>query len=292
MISQENFTAFKAKYPNRAVPTSEYDFAGLADIYNQARTDYIVPMPMNAKRMQQYVTAYDLDLEASLVAIDPADDGVNGICMLGVRADRTWITRLGVIPERRRRKTGEFLMRAEIEKTLAMNKRILQLEVIKGNDPAHHLFTKLGFEETRELLVIRRPPGPIDLNGLPQATVTIMPEAEIEDYLARREPGAAWTEETASLKNAGNLKGLLVTLPDGESGWVIFQYAPFQLSHFVLAPDVSPRMTTALIAAVHQQNPVQDTKIENVPADHYSWPLYERLGYVVSFRRIEMLLYL
>lgn len=292
MLSKEEFAAFQAKYPNRAVATSKYDYDELAAIYSNARTDYIVPMPMNGKRMREYIMAYDIDLDVSIVAVDPEDDEANGICMLGVRENRTWITRLGVIPERRRRKSGEFLMRAEIEESIQYGKDLVQLEVIAGNDPAHHLFTKLGFHETRELLVIRRPPGAIDSDLIPDVTIAEMPESEIMDYLAKREPGAAWTEETASLRNAGNLRGLIVTFPDNETGWVVFQGSLFQLSHFVLSPNVSPEMTTALIAVVHQQFPMQDTKIENVPSKHYSWPIYEKCGYVVSFRRIEMLLQL
>ncbi|MDQ7034151.1 MAG: hypothetical protein Q9P01_04755 [Anaerolineae bacterium] len=110
------------------------------------------------------------------------------------------------------------------------------------------------------------------------------------NYLEQRESGAAWTEETVSLRNVGNLRGLIVTFSDNEIGWVVFQKAVFQLSHFVLSPNVSPKMTGALIAAVHQQFPMQDTKVENVPSNHYSWSLYEKCGYVVAFRRIEMIL--
>lgn len=285
--------AFQAQYPNRAVTTSAYNYDELAAIYNHARTDYIVPMPMNGKRMAEYVTAYDVNLDSSIVAVDPDDNQPNGICMLGVRENRTWITRLGVIPERRRRKSGEFLMRAEIEETHKRGIKQVQLEVIKGNDPAYHLFSKLGFEATRELLVIRRPPGALDTSLIPEMTVeTVMNETVIANLLTQREPGAAWTEETTSLRNGGNLRALLVTLPDNEKGWVVFQRSPFQLSHFVLSPNVSRDMTTALVAAVHQQFPMQDTKIENVPAEHYTWTVYEQYGYMVTFRRIEMVLQL
>jgi ribosomal protein S18 acetylase RimI-like enzyme len=293
LLSTQDFAAFQAQFPNRAIATSAYTYDELATIYNDARTDYIVPMPMNGKRMGEYVAAYDINLDASLVAVDPDDNLPNGICMLGVRDKRTWITRLGVIPERRRRKSGEFLMRAEIEETQKRGIKQIQLEVIKGNDPAYHLFSKMGFEAIRELLVIRRPPGALDASLIPAMTVeTIMSEAEITNLLAQREPGAAWTEETPSLLNAGSLRALRVTLPDNESGWIVFQRSLFQLAHFVLAPNVSPEMTAALIIAVHREFPNQDTKIENVPTEHYTWRAYEHLGYMVTFSRIEMLLQL
>jgi ribosomal protein S18 acetylase RimI-like enzyme len=271
-----------------AVPTSRYDFNELADIYNRAREDYIVPMPMNAKRMQEYVSSYDISLDSSFVAIAKDDEDVDGICMLGVRDNRTWITRLGVIPSRRRRRSGEFLMRAEMDESRRLGKKLMQLEVIKGNDPAHRLFQKLGFEPTRELLVIRRPPSPLAKELIPKMEIEPIPNEMVFDVLAEREDGAAWTEETASLRNAGNMKGLRVRLESGESGWIVFQRSPFQLSHFVLANQCSEEMMDALVAAVHSQHPLQDTKLENLASLHPTWPVFKRYGYMIAFERIEM----
>jgi GNAT superfamily N-acetyltransferase len=92
-----------------AVPCSKYTFAELADIYNQSRVDYIVPMPMNAKRMEAYVRSYDVDLDASIVVFDSAGL-MAGVGMLGLREDRAWITRVGVLPDRRGHNLGLFLM--------------------------------------------------------------------------------------------------------------------------------------------------------------------------------------
>ncbi len=279
------------EFPHYPVATSHYNYQELAEIYNQARTDYIVPMPMNARKMQEYVEHYDIDLNNSAVAIDIDDEEPNGICMLGVRGDRTWITRLGVIPVRRRRKAGEFLMRTLLEGSQKMNARLVQLEVIKGNEPAYRLFRKLGFEETRELLVIRRPPGQLAPDALPEMTVRELTEQEIHACLEEREPGAAWTEETESLINMDSLKGMHVELPDGEDGWIVFHYSAFQLGHFVLSPGKSDDMLYALICAVHDAYPLHDTKIENLAADHPTWPQFQRSGYMEAFRRIEMFLY-
>lgn len=275
-----------------AVPTNNYTDLELANIYNQARVDYIVPMPMNGNRMRQYIDSYDIDLEVSAVALDIEELKPNGIIMLGIRDERTWITRLGVIPVRRRRKSGLFLMDVMIEESRKRGKKFVQLEVIKGNEPAHRLFSKLGFEITRELLIIRRPPGPIADDQLPKMTITPIDDGKIFDYIEKREAGASWVEETSSLRNAGNMNGLIVNLPSGEKGWVAYQRSPFQLAHFVLDPTASPELTSALIAAVHSQNPLQDTKIENLPAKHSSWPIFQKWGYFEAFARIEMLLQL
>ena len=172
--------------------------------------------------------------------------------------------------------------------------RLVQLEVITGNDPAIGLFKKLGFQETRELLIIRRPPMklPSHLIIADDVRMKDIVNSQIPTYLAEREAGAAWTEESYSLLNAGGLKGIHITLDDGETGWIIFQHTPFQLTHFVFSPNTSIAMKRALIGAVHTRYPMQDTKIENVPREDPTWAVFQEYGYVESFSRIEMFLYL
>jgi len=277
-----------------AVPTNQYTDDELAEIYNSARVDYIVPMPMNGKRMRQYIDAYDIDLSASVVSLDIDDRVPTGIIMLGVRDDRSWITRLGVIPVKRRRKTGQFLMDRMIEFSQENKLRLIQLEVIKGNDPAKRLFEKLGFEFVQELLVIRRPPSKLDASQLLDnvVSVTDCDDEGIHHHLAHRENYASWVEETPSLMNAGNMKGLQVVLTTGETGWVVFQRSPFQLQHIVLQPDVSHEMRVALLQQLHLKYPLQDTKVENIPAEHPTWDAFQEVGYFEAFRRLEMYLYL
>lgn len=274
-----------------AIAASQYTLEELTTIYNQTRVDYIVPMPMNARRMAEYVRHYDIDLDASAVAFYAGE--VIGIAMLGRRAQRAWITRLGVIPERRGRKTGSFLMETLLNQARARGASRVQLEVIQGNDPACYLFRKFGFTETRELLVIRRPPGLPQTNfRLENAAITPLDSAEILDRLRQRPSEASWIEETASIIHAGNLHGFKLELPSGEHGWIICHHKAFQMAHFVY--DATPSAYAAIIAAllhhVHSAFAGLDTIIENLPADHPVWPLFQQIGYVESFRRIEMVL--
>ena len=276
-----------------AVATNKFTDEQLADIYSRARTDYIVPMPMNAQRIREYIDQYDVDLEHSYVAIVPSDDELNGIIMLGLRGERGWITRLGVLPERRRRHVGQFLMDQVIDVARAKELSLVQLEVIKGNEPAQRLFKKYGFEETRELLVIRRAPKKLDETLLLKEGISVTSlDSEIPERLAHREKGASWVEETASLLNMNNIQGYELTLPDGEKGWVVFQKTAFQLQHIVMNPDASPSMMRALLSQVHSDHPRYDTKVENIPLAHPTWPIFEEFGYVISFQRIEMFLHI
>ena len=168
---------------------------------------------------------------------------------------------------------------------------MMQLEVIVGNDPARKLFLKLGFEDTRELLIIRRPPSKIAPDAeLEIGEVNEIPAEQIPDTLSMREPGASWVEETASLLNGGDLKGYHLQLPDGDEGWIVFQRSAFQLQHLVFAPDLSERVMHGLLYHLHRLHPLQDTKVENVPVDHPTWPVFQQMSYFEAFRRYEMFL--
>lgn len=276
---------------HRAVPTSHYTDHELAEIYNQTRVDYIVPMPMNARRMREYIEHYDIDLEASAVSF--YGDDVTGLIMLGLRDERAWVTRLGVVPEARKRRMGSFLMDTLLHQARQHGATQVQLEVIKGNLPAHRLFTKYGFEETRDLLVIRRPPGILqNPPPLTNATITDLDSSDIATCLEKRPAGASWVEETPSLLNAGSLHGYQLTLPTGESGWLAFHSKPFQIAHIVFdaTPNAYDDIILTLLHHLHSVNANKDTKTENVPVNNPAWSLYQQMGYVESFARIEMIL--
>ncbi len=139
------------------IPASRFSYDELTAIYNQTRVDYMIPMPMNAARLAEYVRIYDVDLEHSLVAAT-RDGQMLGVAMLGVRKNRVWLTRLGVIPNTRRNGIGSALVGGLIEDATKLGLDFVMLEVIKNNTPAHQLFLKYGFREIGELLVMRRSP--------------------------------------------------------------------------------------------------------------------------------------
>jgi len=269
------------------IPASEYTVAELTDIYNQTRIDYIVPMPMNVARMQEYIDNYDLDLTRSAVACYKGD--VLGLAMLGVRREHTWITRLGVIPSKRRFGAGWAMMRYMIDQSYDLGVDHIILEVIKNNVPAHKLFVRMGFHETRELLILRRPPGQ-PRTEVPTYGVTHGDEERALALLETRRSVPSWLDEYQSLRNAGSLASLEVQLEDGSCGWLVYQSTIFQLGRLVLQTESGDPVQVArvLAHALHSAHPDKDTKTENVPAadEHLDGLLAMR--YLESFRRIEM----
>ena len=277
--------------PNTAVkliPVSQFTDEQLASIYNQTRVDYMVPMPMNAVRLAEYIKTYDVSREHSLVA-QTYDGEMLGVNMLGLREGRAWITRLGVIPNTRRNGVGQILMESLMQKAANLSFDFMMLEVIKNNTPAHQLFLKLGFYEVGELLVLRRSPStpPVD---------PIVADAERMDrtdslVLVGRDRGTQpWTNQSESLFNAFEVSGLRLTLADGSRGWMVYQRQKFLLTRFAFKTEVGdPAMVAyALLSHLHHQYPRLDTQIENIQINDPHLPAFYKMGYVESFRRIEM----
>jgi ribosomal protein S18 acetylase RimI-like enzyme len=271
----------------KLLPACQFTYEELVAAYNQTRVDYIVPMPMNAARLSEYVHNYDVDMQASTVAMEGGQ--ILGLAMLGVRPGHAWVTRLGVLPVKRRRGTGQLLMEHLIARSRRLGAPYVTLDVIKHNDPAYYLFLKLGFRDVRELLVIRRPPGPLAI-AADSYSLEVLNYRQAVELLRRRRDAPSWLDETASLENAGGLAALRVELANGDWGWLVYQETIFQLSRLVLQTESGDlhRVALALLHALHTCHPALDTKNENLSVDNPHWPAMQEMGYLESFRRIEM----
>ena len=268
------------------VPASRYSIEQLTAAYNQTRVDYLVPMPMNTARLTEYIDLYDVDLDQSLVALD--EERMLGLAMLGVRADRGWVTRLGVLPADRRQGTGQALAEGLLRNAAALGLPRVMLEVIRHNEPAYNLFRKLGFYEVGELVVLRRPPGP--LVETPPGTATWLerdPALELTCRIPGRQP---WTNQCESLSNAPDVLGLIVDLPDEGRGSLIFRRQKFMLSHYLLRTERGDpaRVAQALFAHLHQRFTELDAHVENIFGLDPHLSAFSLAGYVDAFWRMEL----
>jgi hypothetical protein len=163
------------------------------------------------------------------------------------------------------------------------------LEVIKNNVPAHQLFLKLGFYEVGELLVLRRsptvpPPDPI------VADARRLQRAEALDLVGRNRGTQPWTNQSESLFNAQDVSGLRLTLTDGSEGWLVYQRQKFTLTRFAYKTETGDPVTMAwaFLSHLHHQYPRLDTQLENIQVNDPHLPAFYQMGYIESFRRIEM----
>lgn len=283
----------RVEAPARMLPASRFTIEQLTTAYNQTRVDYLVPMPMNTARLSEYIHMYDVDLDASVVALDGDTETMLGLAMLGVRAGRAWITRLGVLPAARRRHIGRALVEALLAASERLSLSRVALEVIKNNVPAYNLFVQCGFQPVQDFLVLRRPPGPPAAPPLGEATW--LEEADAWNLLRERGDKQTWITESESLARASHLQAVMVTLPDGGSGWLVFQEQRFRglamlLSRFCLHTRAGHPLEVGrtLLAHLYTRFSELDTHVENVAEDDPHLPAMLGMGFLETFRRIEM----
>ena len=266
---------------------AKFTIQELTDLYNQTRVDYLVPMPMNAGRLAEYIRDFDVDLTCSCVAC-AANGQILGLGMLGVRKNRAWITRLGVLPVMRRSGAGDALMDYMLEKADAMNVEETHLEVIKNNEPAYKLFLKKGFSESDEYLVMRRAPHAISepLFG----NVDWLDSDEVLRILQTYPNHLTWINAIESMKNAPDVKGMRIRLPNGDSGWLVYRIQKFFLSHMVMHTEQGDpgEVGMQLLLNLYAHYPRVDTYAENIHEMDPHLPVFNALAFFENFSRIEM----
>ncbi|HAY83524.1 MAG TPA: hypothetical protein DCY42_00995 [Chloroflexi bacterium] len=271
----------------RLVPANQFKLEQLVAVYNQTRQDYMVPMPMSATRLEEYIRIYDIDLAQSLVAID--GDDLIGLGMLGIRGHRSWITRLGLRADNRSRGIGRAMVKGLLENSDQLTIPKNMLEVIKGNQAARRLFHKLGFRESRELLIMRR-----TAKQAPKPRMDCIPinEDEMQNLLEERKTRQAWTNQTESLSKLDKKSGFHVVKKNLQ-GWMIYQAKPNKISRLVFRTRRGDPVETTdhLLAQLHSRHPGLPAQIENIPANDQHLPALKKHGYVEVFRRIEMVRY-
>jgi len=109
-----------------------------------------VPISLDETGFRHHIDDYDIDLGASRVVID--DEPVS-FALIGRRDTEAWIGGMGTAPSRRRLGLGERAVGAAIEAAFARGCRHVWLEVLEDNQAAFQMYTKLGFELQRDLIV-------------------------------------------------------------------------------------------------------------------------------------------
>lgn len=266
------------------IPADQFTIKALTEAYNRTRADYLVPMPMDAAKLRDYLHLYQIDLAESLVVVE--DGAAVGLGMLGVRENRSWVTRLGVESNQRGKGTGKLILAGLLANSDRLGVEKNMVEVIKGNDPAYQLFHTSGFRDLRELLILQRDAG---ITPCPKTRAVAMGRAECLTCLDEREGELAWTNETESLAQMEALHGFRVALAGGDSGWMVFRVTHC-LTHMMIGiqADEQAKVMIEMLAHLHAQYPHLATYTENIPVDDPRLPVFRQFGYSEAFRRIEM----
>ena len=269
------------------ITASSFSIQELTELYNQTRVDYLVPMPINAERLQRYVDDFDIDLVRSFVARDSGGQ-VLGLGMLGVRKYLAWITRLGVLPVTRRSGAGGMLMDHMLAEADELDIGETHLEVIQSNHPAHNLFVKKGFRDVDTYLVMRRAPQSIadPLFGRVEWLDKEQALQRLHSYYWH----LTWITAFESMLNAPDTQGMRIKFPNGNTGWLVYRLQKFSISHLIMHTEQGDAVEigTQLLRHLYTRYPRHDTYAENIHDQDPHLPVFKALSFFHNFSRIEM----
>jgi len=237
-----------------------------AALFNAAYEGYLVPFHVDEARVAFMDDAFDIDLDASLVAFRGGE--AVGLANLGRRGGDAWVGGVGVATAARRSGIGEMLMRALHEQARERGVHRVWLEVIVENAGAFALYEKLGYEPVQDVEVWTLPAAQGGHAGRE------VPVAEAKAQLPERhEP---WQRADGTLSHYDDLRGLVT-----DSGAMLFCVrSSAQLQQYAGEPEPLLRALCTF----------GEGYVLNLPADDPAAPTLRALGGQVVLRQHEMLL--
>jgi ribosomal protein S18 acetylase RimI-like enzyme len=249
----------------------------LATLFTAAYEGYAIPFSIDEPTLAFMVQAYDLDAEASQVALI---DGVPvALANLGVRGERGWIGGIGVTPFARRQGIAERLMRAVLDEARVRGVREVWLEVLVQNVAAIRLYEKLGFQDVRGIDVWILDQGAAG----DEVAATSIDEAH-DVIRARRLAREPWQRDDETLARLREVEPAPEAFVSGD-GAVIVRRTPQSVSVIQVAGDAAS--TNALIAS---QRTTGSLNILNLPADEPAAEALRALGARTVVQQRELVL--
>lgn len=278
-------------------PVSSVDFKTYVDAFNEAYSDYFVPMHLSPAVMEALIYRENINLDRSVVAVN--DNGeILGMGMLGVRDNRGWIGGMGVVPEYRRKGIGQSLMHSLIENAHALQLHYVDLEVITQNTPAYTMYEKLGFIKRRVLAIVERGAAPVDVPDnqyqLDNSDSHYTGDGVLELFDTWHDVANPWQRQREAIE---------VMLPDsdirfltdGSKRAIAFAIGRFskeriQIIDAAISPAVEDRLQAAktIFAGLLAENPKATSGMVNVGEDDMILQALQSLGFKQSLRQYEM----
>ena len=192
-------------------PLTGVSFDALAAAFNDAFSDYLVPMVMTPQQLAEMQTRRGYLAAASLGAFE--GERIVGFVLTGIDGDRAYNSGTGVAISHRRRGIGRELMRGVIDLLAARGSKSYQLEVIEDNVRAAELYRAAGFKERRRLQCWT-------FESDMKTTAKELANADLEAIAASADAELSWQNSLASIERAsepyvvlGDERGAAVVFP-------------------------------------------------------------------------------
>lgn len=280
------------------------DEVGINDIcqgFNLGFSDYKYSTSFDPTGMQLFLERSGVeiaDCAVMLAHIDNSWQGV-GIALLAIEGEESWCGGLAVAPDFRRLRGAERLMYAIQEQARRRGAARLRLEVLAENEPARALYRRLGYVETRELLMWERSHRQGNLPAPFERLHKANPAHIISDLHHWHDLTPAWQRRAPYLRRAHSLMdGYVIPARDGlPVAYVLYHHnlrgRNGRETVHIFDVAVDPRADVAeagrpLIQALQLTYMNADLFLINEPADSKLNRIFAALGFYVVDRQYEL----
>jgi ribosomal protein S18 acetylase RimI-like enzyme len=267
--------------PPLLVSAATLDHAALTAAFNAGFSGYLVPMRMDEDALREHIAVNDIDLDRSIVAVDPHPVG---LALAARRGSAAWIGGMGVSPGHRRAGLGARILQAALDTASTSGVDTVWLEVLEANEPAIALYEKLGFERVRHLSIWSLTPDPRGEGELRTLDVDAA-HAWIAAHRTGREP---WQRADVSIVRMRErdlpLRAVAVQRSDGIAAAAICKSGGETVSVIQLAALDREAARDLIISAAGDLT----LRVSNIPSDDMFSGVLRRLGASLATTQHEM----
>jgi len=174
-------------------PLTNVPFDTLAAAFNDAFSDYAVPMKMTGEQLAQMQTRRGYVAEASLGAYD--GDRLVGFVLTGIDGDRAYNSGTGVSVSHRREGVARQLMEGVIDRLRDRGMTSYVLEVIETNERAAALYRGVGLTERRRFQCWT-------YTATGRVTAKELANADLAEIASHADVEPAWQNSLPSIRRA------------------------------------------------------------------------------------------
>ena len=263
-------------------PLSAADFDAIHAAFNEAFSDYFVPLTLTREQLAEMLRRRGWAPERSVAAFE--NERMVAFTLNGIDGDRAYDTGTGVIPSDRRRGLGRLTMEHSFD--LLRDCATYTLEVLEANERAAALYRSLGFRETRGLQCWRYESQRRKVSKSQRIDApTPLRHCDSETLRLWWSVLPAWQNSTASIGRAAEEH---MTIGD-DDGYAIVFPGNGDLAQLAVRPESRRRGTgTRLLeeAAALAGKPLRIMNVEDSDAGIASF--LERAGATRTVRQVEM----
>ena len=275
-------------------PVSEVPADDFVLALNAAYADYYVPIRLTRQSFADLVACESVRLEFSAAALYHRQ--IVGMGLLAVRGRRGWIGGMGVVPEFRRRGIARRIMLYLLDQARRLGLSTVQLEVITQNQAAYPLYSSLGFQTVRQLLILScEKCTPVSLPVQPASGLRIEkhdPRTLFDLLPELPAPRRPWQREQDSLRVVPERLNALAAFSGAERhlmGVCLSGRGFGQVGLLELAA-VNPEVADALLQELFRQFSPSSFYYQNIGDDDPLLPVLLSAGFHETLSQYEMIL--